>query len=308
MPDESIEAKIYWLALSRIKNLGVKKAQLLLSRFGSVEAIFSASTSELESLTKLSSTMVQDIINSGKDIAKYENLIGNLSNSGIDVLCPDDLEYPNLLNFAGDPPIILYKRGVLPKSDYMTVAIVGTRFPTREGSMKAQEIAERLAKKDIVVVSGLAKGIDTSAHKGALNCGGKTISVVGSGLRKIYPNENSGLAESISNNGCILSECHPNEIVSKGRLIQRNRIISGISLGVILVEPERGAMNTAYWASMQNRPVFLFDSGNSQEPEKPIEGLLRIVNIDWLDILIAQLSSFKDSLSLANMEDHLELF
>jgi len=127
-------------------------------------------------------------------------------------------------------------------------------------------------------------------------------------LRKIYPEENIGLAKDICYNGAILTECLPNEIVSKGRLIQRNRIISGISLGIILVEPERGAMNTAYWASKQNRRVFIFNSGSKQELEKPIEGLLRIANMDWLDILIAQLGSFKDSLSLANIEDHLELF
>ena len=308
MPDESIKATKYWLALSRIKNLGSIKAQLLIKRFGNVEAIFSASILELKSLSRLSPELAQEIIKAGQNVEKYGDLIGQMADSGIDVICPDSSDYPYPLKFLKDPPIVLYKKGVLPKPDYMAIAIVGTRFPTAKASKLVQEIAERLARKDIIVVSGLANGIDTSAHRGALNCKGKTIGVIGSGLGNIYPDENIELAKDICYNGAIISECPPNEIVSKGRLIQRNRIISGISLAVILVEPESGSLNTAYWAVKQKRRVFIFDSGNNKELVKPIEGLIRIVNIDWFDTLIDWLPSFKDSLSLANMKDSLELF
>jgi DNA processing protein len=167
-----------------------------------------------------------------------------------------------LLRFIKDLPPILFKKGVMPDNNYITVAIVGTRFPSDGGARFAREMAGKLAQRDVVIISGLAQGIDTSAHVGVLNAKGRTLGVLGSGLNMIYPPENVQLALRICRKGAILSECHPDEIVSKGKLIQRNRITSGISQGVILVEPERGAKNTANWASKQKKPVFIYDPEN----------------------------------------------
>ncbi|HGJ66606.1 TPA: DNA-processing protein DprA [bacterium] len=308
MPNESVATTKYWLALSLIKNLGSIKAQLLIKRFGNIESVFSASIAEIMSLNKLGPELAQEIIKAGQNIAKYEELIGQMSNCGIETICPESLDYPYLLNYIKDPPNILYKKGELPKSDYMAIAIVGTRYPTKRGSKIAEKIAEKLANNNIIVVSGLAKGIDTSAHRGALNCKGKTIGVIGSGLKKIYPDENLELAKEICYNGSIISECPPDETVSKGRLIQRNRITSGISLGVILIEPEQGAINTALWATKQKKRVFIYGLNNSQEIEKTIKKIIRIVDIDWIDILIEHLPSFKNSLLLGDSEDSFELF
>jgi DNA processing protein len=290
MSDEFIDVTKYWFALSRIRNLGAKTAQFLVSNFGSVEAVFSASFVELAGLRGLGSELAQEIVNAGENLAEDEEFIRKTTNSGIDILCPDNIEYPYLLNLIRDPPPILYKKGTLPKADDKTIAVVGTRFPTNEGLMIAEEIAERLARKNVIVVSGLAKGIDTSAHKGSLNCGGKTIAVLGSGLNKIYPNENSGLAENICNEGSIISECLPHEIVSKGRLIQRNRITSGISLGVILIEPESGALNTAYWASKQNRYISTLDLGREQELGELARNIYPI-KMDEIDMIAEELGS-----------------
>lgn len=295
MPIESTTK--YWLALSRIRNLGAMKIKLLVESFGSVEAIFSASFLEISSLPKLSPELAQEIIKAGQNIAEYEKIAGHISNSGIDIICQDSLEYPCLLKKIKDSPPILYKKGDLQSLE-MTVAIVGTRFPTKKGAMIAEEIAQRLAERNVIVVSGLAKGIDTSAHKGALSFGGKTIAVIGSGINKIYPDENFELAENICNNGLILSECLPDEVVSKGRLIQRNRLTSGISVAVILVEPERGSLNTANWALKQGRKAFVFDA--DQKFDNNVDGLLRIINMNWIDTLIEHLISFKKSLLLAN--------
>jgi len=311
MPYEPIEATKYWLALSSIKSVGARTIQLLVERFGSPEAVFLAPVTEIASLPRLNFALAYEIAQVGSNLARFEKLIKQISKSGIDVICPDSLEYPYLLKkkkFIKDPPAILYKKGVMPVNNEMTIAIVGTRFPSENNIRIAERIAEELAKRNIVVVSGLAKGIDTSAHTGALRAKGKTIAVIGSGLKMIYPKENRQLADKIYINGAVLSECHPNETVSKGKLIQRNRIISGISLGVILVEPERGALNTAYWASKQNRNVFIYDQENKGKALTMPENYLTIADIDEIDMVLDKMKAFENNSSEIDSSEQAFLF
>ena len=146
-----------------------------------------------------------------------------------------------------------------------------------------------MASRGVVVVSGLARGIDTAAHRGALKGNGRTVAVLGSGLRMVYPRENRQLVDDICINGTIISECHPNEVVSGQRLIQRNRIISGLSSGVILVEPRRGALNAAKWALKQDRRIFLYNPDDSVLPPLLSETASAIHGIDELDAVIDRL-------------------
>jgi len=144
-------------------------------------------------------------------------------------------------------------------------------------------------------------GIDTAAHRGALKAGGKTLAVLGSGLRMVYPRENCQLADNICSSGTILSECHPNEVVSSQRLIQRNRIISGLSLGAILVEPGGGALNTAERALEHGRPVFIYDPESVKELSQSLsEKIFPIRGVDEMDIVAEQLRTAKTSIAVKN--------
>lgn len=290
MSSDVLEATKYWLALSSINGVGARKIQKLVEKFGSPEAVFSAPVIELADQLK-SYDLACEIIQSVKELTKFENIIKQITKSGIDVICPDSHEYPYLLRFIKDPPPILFKKGVMPENNYITVAIVGTRFPSDDGARFAGEMAGKLAQRDVVIISGLAQGIDTSAHVGVLKAKGRTLGILGSGLHKIYPPKNVTLAQKICRKGAILSECHPDEIVSKGKLIQRNRITSGISQGVILVEPERGARNTANWASKQKRPVFIYDPENKYETLALPANCLAIRGLDEIDMILDKLKT-----------------
>jgi len=303
-----LEATKYWLALGSIRSIGSRKIKKLVEKFGSPEAVFSASVIDISSQLK-DFTLASEIVQVGKELARFEMIINQTLRSGIDVICPDSLEYPHLLKYIKDPPAILYKKGVMLNSSEITVAIVGTRFPSEDGARFAKKMAQELARKNVTVVSGLAKGIDTSAHIGALNAKGKTIGVLGSGLNMIYPQENIQLSQKICGKGAILSECYPDETVSKGKLIQRNRITSGISRGVILVEPERGAKNTANWASKQKRPIFKFDPKDKTETLTFSENYLIIKDINDIDLVLDKLKSVEIfSLSTDYNSDQAYLF
>lgn len=253
----------YWMALSSVRGVGPKTVRALVSRFGSPADVFSAPVIEIARMPRLNLLLAQEIIGAKAGLSGFEKFIRQMSKAGIEVLCPDSYEYPDLLKLTEDFPPILYKRGKPLAKGTPTVAIVGTRFPSSRGAEAAGRMAELLADMGFTIVSGLAIGIDTAAHKSALKAGGRTLAVLGSGLRMVYPRENLELADEIRIKGAILSECHPNELVSSQRLIQRNRIITGISSGVILVEPKDGALNAAKRALRQDRPVFIYDSGDS---------------------------------------------
>ena len=175
----------------------------------------------------------------------------------------EDNEYPPLLKEVENAPSVLYVRGSLPEVQTSTIAIVGTRKATKASKELAYETARDLAKAGVTVISGLAMGIDTEAHRGTLDAGGTTVAVLGNGIDSVYPAQNEKLARAIlENGGGIISEYGPAEPSFAWRFIERNRIISGLSLGVVVIEaPERsGAISTARFAAEQGRSVFVFPS------------------------------------------------
>jgi len=189
-----------------------------------------------------------------------------------------DSKYPDLLREISDAPSRIYVRGELPNSTLPLVGIVGTRKATKYSKELANETAKKLARAGVAVVSGLAMGIDTEAHKGALEGGGITIAVLGNGIDSIYPAQNEKLAKRIlDEGGAIISEYGPDEPSYRGRFIERNRIISGLSLAVVVVEaPERsGAISTARFAAEQGRSVFVFPSTPSNRAYRGSHELIR---------------------------------
>lgn len=172
----------------------------------------------------------------------------------------EEEEYPFLLKEIPNAPKQIYVRGVLPESQLPAIAIVGTRKATTAGIGIAEEVAAGLARYGLIIVSGLAMGIDTAAHRGALNAGGRTVAVLGNGINEIYPAQNERLAQEIlKTGGAIISEYPPDEPSFRGNFIHRNRIISGLSVAVVIIEaPLRsGALATAGFAAEQGRSVFV---------------------------------------------------
>jgi DNA processing protein len=189
-----------------------------------------------------------------------------------------DGKYPRLLYEIPDPPKELYFRGALPDKELPTIAVVGTRRASKKGAELAESVARDLVRAGVVVVSGLAMGIDTAAHKGAVKENGKTLAVLGNGIDTIYPAQNEKIAGYIlKNGGAIISEYGPGEPSYKGNFIQRNRIISGLSLGVVIIEaPEKsGALTTARFAAEQGREVFVFPGPASDRNYTGSHSLIR---------------------------------
>ena len=186
--------------------------------------------------------------------------------------------YPELLMEIQSPPSPLYLMGSLPDQTLPTVAIVGTRKASRDGRELARKTAKELSEAGVVIVSGLAMGIDTEAHKGTLEAGGVTIAVLGNGIDSVYPAQNEKLAKKIlEKGGAIVSEYGPGEPSYRNRFIERNRIISGLSLGVVVIEaPERsGALSTARFAGEEGRSVFVFPNSPRNKNYSGSHALIR---------------------------------
>lgn len=194
-----------------------------------------------------------------KELEPFISIMEECEKQNIEILSLEDEIYPERLRQIYDAPLILYVKGTLPEiDDEICVGIVGTRNPSEYGYRAAEKLSKEIACMGAIVVSGMAGGIDTAAHKGALKGDGKTIAVLGTAIDQPYPKENADLYEYISTNGCILSEHAPDAPYQKNAFPRRNRIISGLSLGVMVVEaPEKsGALITARHAAEQNRDVF----------------------------------------------------
>jgi len=251
------EELFYLLALSFVPGVGRVLFLRLIERFGSGKAVFSAKRRELDQVPGLRDEAKEAIIRfDGKKKAEEE--LRKAEALGISLLTIRDEDYPTLLYEIPDPPPILYIKGKLPSDDDPALAVVGTRTPSRYGKKVASELSEVLASLGVVIVSGLARGIDEEAHKAALSASGKTVAVLGSGLDVIYPRENKPLAERIAENGAVISEFPLGTAPERGNFPVRNRIISGLSLGTLVIEAwERsGALITAKLALEQNREVF----------------------------------------------------
>ena len=247
-----------WIALNMTPGVGPRAAARLLERFGSAEAVFAALRAELERL-RLRPEAVESIVLRDRH-AEAERELERVRALGADVLILDDGTYPALLREIADPPITLYVRGEWEASlDAPCVAIVGSRRCSTYGQNVASMLARDLAARGVTIISGLARGIDAAAHRGALEAGGRTVGVLGTGVDEIYPRDHKKLAEEIlGRGGALVSQFPLGTPPIPENFPYRNRIISGLSLGTVLVEAAEnsGSLITARLAMEQNREVF----------------------------------------------------
>ncbi len=255
------------LHLSTVPGLGQQRIRNLMRRFHSVEAIFKASIRELVEVEGIDRTLAQSIKRGGdRRFAETQALL--LKKAGAAVITFWDSDYPSLLRRISDPPLFLFVKGSIAVLKEPCVAIVGTRSPTSYGKAVVENLAAELARNGITIVSGLARGIDTSAHRAVLQAGGKTAAVLGSGVDYVYPEENRHLAEEITAGGAVISEFPMGTKPEAPYFPRRNRIISGLSLGTLVIEAgaKSGALITADQALEQGREVFAVP-GNINSPK-----------------------------------------
>lgn len=245
------------LRLALVAGVGPRLRQSLLAHFGSPQAIFTADAERLRRVPGVGPKVSRAIV-AARDLAAAEQELDLCRRHQFDLVALDEPGYPRLLREIADPPGVLYVRGQLRPQDGMALAIVGSRHATAYGTTQAERLAASLARAGLTIVSGLARGIDAAAHRGALAAGGRTIAVLGSGLLNVYPPEHKRLAAEVASRGAVLSEFPLEFKPLSGTFPQRNRLISGLSLGVLVVEAAHGsgALITARHAMEQNRDVF----------------------------------------------------
>ncbi|MBC7909312.1 MAG: DNA-protecting protein DprA [Pyrinomonadaceae bacterium] len=247
-----------WIALNMTPGVGPRAAAKLLERFGSAEGVFGARRSELESV-RLRPEAIESILARDRE-AQAESELERVRAMGADILLLDDGVYPSLLREISDPPITLYVKGAWTEClDQPCVAMVGSRRCSTYGQNAALMLARDLAQRGVTIISGLARGIDASAHRGALEAGGRTVAVMGTGIDTVYPRDHKKLAgEILDGGGALVSEFPLGTPPAPQNFPYRNRVISGLSLGVVLVEAAEnsGSLITARLAMEQNREVF----------------------------------------------------
>jgi DNA processing protein len=252
------------LCLSSVPGLGPVRIRSLMTAFGSAQAVLRSAPEKLAAVSGIQPRLARLIPrHRGESFARAQ--LGMARRHGVRIITLWDPAYPETLKAIHDPPVLLYVRGTIPGS--MSVAVVGTRRPSPYGAAVAEWCARALGSQGITVVSGLARGIDTIAHRAALASGGTTIAVVGSGLDVAYPPENAPLIDAIARQGAVVSEFPIGERPVASHFPRRNRIISGVSSGCIIVESGHrgGAMITASLALDQHRKVFAIP-GNITQP------------------------------------------
>jgi DNA processing protein len=246
-----------WLALGRVKGLGGVGFKKLVSTFGDPTEAFFASSADLQQVEGLHREVIDGLVNfSGW--GEIDDELRRVRDAGVEIVRFTSSQYPARLRMIADPPPFLYIKGVLKAEDDHGVAIVGSRSASDYGRRVARDLARGLASLGFTVVSGMARGIDGSAHESALYAGGRTIAVLGSGVERAYPPEHEGLYRRISENGAVISELPVGTRPMAFNFPARNRLISGLSLGVVVVEAteKSGSLITAALALEQGREVF----------------------------------------------------
>jgi DNA processing protein len=253
-PDPNLLAA---LRLSLVDGVGPRIRQSLLARFATPQAVFDAPQTALLEVDGVGPKIAAAILAAGHSEHAEEEW-ARCRDLGIDLVLCDDPAYPAALSRICDPPGVLFCRGKLEPRDELAVAIVGSRRCTVYGRQQAERLAGALSRAGLTIVSGLARGIDAAAHRGALEGGGRTIAVLGTGLASIYPAEHADLAAAVAAHGAVLAEVPLDTAPLPGLFPQRNRIISGLSMGVVVIEASRksGALHTVRHATEQGREVF----------------------------------------------------
>jgi DNA processing protein len=287
-PSTGISNSIYWLALSLTPGLGPTRGRKLAEHFGNVQEIFQASLTELEALN-LQAQSAQHIA-LGKSLEMAHEEFAKAAAAKIEILSADDPRWPARLSEIYDPPLVLYVQGNAEALARPGIAVVGTRHPTPYGIGMAERLACDLAARGLVIFSGLARGVDAAAHRGAIKAKGKTVAVFGTGADVIYPRENKNIAEGILEmGGALISEFPLGAFAAPQNFPIRNRIISGLSLGVLVVEAGEysGTRITARCALEQSREIFAVPgnvtSRNSWGPNTLIKQGAKL-SATWEDI------------------------
>lgn len=302
------EVRLY-LALNEIKDLGSVLVKRLITKFNSAENIFSATIEELAEIDGIGIQRAKRI----KEFNKWneiDRIINLCEKRQIKIYSLNDEEYPKYLKEIYDPPVVLFCKGEIKPEDHFGLAIVGSRKLSEYGRRVTEQLASQIAQCGITIVSGLARGIDSVAHKSAISNGSRTIAVLGSGVLNIYPPENRLLAEKIIHNGAILSEFYPEEGPKKENFPRRNRIISGMSIGTVVTEASinSGALITASFALEQGREVFAvpgnINSKNSEGTNYLIQKGAKLVTKveDILDEIMHFIPSLKKQYKTETVE------
>lgn len=276
-----------WIALALVPRLGRRTLERLQAHFGSLAEVLRANDADLRAVPRVGekiATAIQAI-----DLEAIERAIGGWYAAGITPLLPTDDAFPARLRALDDGPAVLFSRGRLLPYAAPAAAIVGARHPTRAARELAFSLAETLAREGWTIVSGLALGIDTAAHSGALRGDGVTVAVLGSGLTTIYPPSNAPLAEQIAACGSLLSEVHPDATPNGPALVARNRLISGLSDAVIVIEAgaSSGSLHAARFAQTYERALFAVESAAAGNRHLLAQGahLLPVDPSRWVDVL-----------------------
>lgn len=275
-------AREAYIALNMMEDIGPVGVRALTAALGSPQAIFTAEREKLLEAPGLGRAVVEKILAQRRAMDPAEEL-KRAAGLGIAIITPADQDYPRPLAQIHDPPLALYVQGGLRPGDQRAIGVVGSRRTTLYGREMAESLAYQLAHAGFTVVSGLARGIDTFAHRGALKARGRTLAVLGGGLDCVYPPENQPLAKEIAEKGAVLSEFPLGKQPDKTTFPIRNRIISGLAMGVVVVEADltSGALITANQALEQGRQVFAVpgraDSPASKGAHKLIKNGARLV-------------------------------
>ncbi len=270
------EKIFYWLALSLTPGIGSILMKRLLDQFHSPEAVFQASMKELLRVEGLGEKVAREIkkgpLEKGveKELLLLEKVKGK-------ILTLNDDHYPARLKEIYDPPPLIYMRGEIQKEDELAVAIVGSRKTTSYGRWITEKIGRDLASHGVTVISGMARGIDSVAHQGAIQGGGRTIAVLGCGIDVVYPPENRSLYDQIIEHGAVLSEFPMGSPPEGGHFPRRNRIISGLSIGTVIVQAsaDSGSLITANYALEQGREVFAVPGNVGAEGSRGTNRLIK---------------------------------
>lgn len=245
------------LAFNFIEDIGLHSIKKLIGQFTKPSEIFKADINKLKAVNGFGDIRAEKIA-AFSDWHKVDILLEQINKSGMKTICYTDETYPELLKQIHDPPMVLFIKGKLTSEDKLAIAVVGTRGATPYGIDVTKRLCNGLAAMGITIVSGMARGVDTFAHLSAIEAHGRTIAVLGSGLDVIYPYENKRLYNKIIENGAVISEFLPGTPPHRYNFPARNRIVSGLSLGVLVTEAPRasGALITAQYAIDQDREVF----------------------------------------------------
>lgn len=251
-----MSARRYWLGFNVVKGIGPVRLRALRDMFGDLESAWHASESDLRAIG-LDNRTIESFLQVRRTV-DLDLLCRQIDELGASVLTLDDLDYPAMLRELPDAPPVLYIQGTIVDADRWAVAFVGTRRATVYGREMTHRLVSGLVNAGLTIVSGLALGIDAAAHKAALDAGGRTLAVLGSGIDVIYPPEHRQLAAAIAERGAVITEFPPGTRPDARHFPVRNRLISGLSLGVVVVEApdQSGSLLTADCAADQGREVF----------------------------------------------------